>query len=143
MKLKIKLKEGAELPEFKTKGSVGCDLKAFIPKDSLTVLLPNERVKIPTGLSIQLPVGFEAQIRPRSGLSFVQGLNVILGSIDYDFRGEIGIICHNISDKEIEIENGMRIAQMVISPIIQPQFIIVDELESTDRKGGFGSTGTF
>lgn len=139
--MKIKLKEGAKMPEFKTAGSVGADLSAFIPEDSLTVLLPNERCKVPTGLSIQLPEGFEAQIRPRSGLSFMKGLNVILGTIDSDFTGEIGIICHNISDKPIEIENGMRIAQIVISPIFKPYFVLVSELETTERKGGFGSTG--
>jgi len=141
MKVKIKLKQGAEIPKFQTNGSAGCDLKAFIPNDSLTVILPNERCKVPTGLSIQLPRGFEAQIRPRSGLSLVEGLNVILGTIDSDFTQEISIICHNISDKPIEIENGMRIAQMVISPVFQPDFILVTELEKTERKGGFGSTG--
>lgn len=139
--MKIKLKEGAKMPEFKTAGSVGADLSAFIPDDSLTVLLPNERCKVPTGISIQLPEGFEAQIRPRSGLSFVLGLHVILDTIDFDYNQEISIICHNISDKPIEIPNGMRIAQMVISPIFKPDFVLVRELEKTERKGGFGSTG--
>ena len=142
MLVKIKNTSAHSLPEYQTSGSAGLDLKANI-QESIT-LSPLERVLIPTGLSIELPNGAEAQIRPRSGMAIKKGITVLNspGTIDSDYRGEIGVMLVNISNDEIIIENGERIAQMVISTYEKAEWQSVESLVETERgSGGYGSTG--
>ena len=130
------------LPSYETTGSAGLDLRAWLPEP--IELKPLERKLVPTGLFIELPAGFEAQIRPRSGLAVKKGLTLLNtpGTIDSDYRGEIKIIMVNVSDVPQIIENGERIAQMIISRYEQITWQLSTELESTDRgAGGFGHTG--
>lgn len=130
------------LPAYATSHSAGMDLMAAVSED--TVLLPGERKLIPTGLSIALPVGFEAQIRPRSGLALKNGLTVLNspGTIDADYRGEIGVILINFGQDAFTVTRGMRIAQMIIAPVVQATLYAAENLENTLRgEGGFGSTG--
>jgi dUTP pyrophosphatase len=132
-----------KLPAYATEHSAGMDLVAAI-SEPLTIET-GERVLIPTGLAIALPDGYEAQIRPRSGLALKNGVSLVNtpGTIDADYRGEIGIILINFGWEPFTIERGMRIAQMVIAPYTRAQFAEVAELPSSDRgAGGFGSTGT-
>jgi dUTP pyrophosphatase len=143
MKVKIVNQSKHELPGYETEASAGMDLRANI--NNPVVLKPLERNLIPTGLFIELPVGFEAQIRPRSGLAIKKGITLLNspGTIDADYRGEIKVILANISSEEFVINDGDRIAQMVISRHEQAEWIEVSELVETDRgSGGFGSTGT-
>ncbi len=143
MQLKIINRSRHALPAYQTEGSAGMDLRADL--DTGIELQPLERKLVSTGLFIELPVGYEAQIRPRSGLAFKHGITVLNspGTIDADYRGEIGVLLVNLSDSPFKIENGERIAQMVIAAHEQPQLIEVQELTETDRgAGGFGSTGT-
>jgi len=141
--LKIeRLENNKILPEYKTEGAAGMDLCAAIDKP--VVLKPLERKLIPTGLKIELEHGYEAQIRPRSGLSIKHGITLIncVGTIDEDYRGEVCIPLVNISDKEYTIEPNERIAQMVITKVEQAKIEVVTELTETARgEGGFGSTG--
>lgn len=141
--LKIeRLENNKILPEYKTEGAAGMDLCAAIDKP--VVLKPLERKLIPTGLKIELEHGYEAQIRPRSGLSIKHGITLIncVGTIDEDYRGEVCIPLVNISDKEYTIEPNERIAQMVIAKVEQAKIEVVTELTETARgEGGFGSTG--
>ncbi len=135
--------DGLPLPDYETAGSAGMDLCAAV--DTPVSLAPGARVLVPTGLAIALPSGYEAQIRPRSGLALKQGVTLLNtpGTIDSDYRGEIGVIMVNLGDAPVEITRGMRIAQMVIAPVIQAQWRVVEDLDETDRgAGGFGSTGT-
>ncbi len=130
------------LPSYETTGSAGLDLRAWLPEP--VELKPLERRLVPTGLFIELPAGYEAQIRPRSGLAVKKGLTLLNtpGTIDSDYRGEIKIIMVNVSDVPQIIENGERIAQMIISRYEQITWQLTNELESTDRgAGGFGHTG--
>lgn len=130
------------LPEYKTELSAGMDLKANLKED--VVLNSLERKLIPTGLFIELPAGFEAQIRPRSGFALKEGITVLNtpGTIDADYRGEIGVILVNISDKPVVIKDGERICQMVINKIELVNLIEVSQLSDTERgSGGFGHTG--
>jgi dUTP pyrophosphatase len=130
------------LPEYATLLSAGMDLRANI--DQPILLKPLERKLVPTGLFIALPAGFEAQVRPRSGLAFKKGITVLNtpGTIDADYRGEVGVILVNISSEDFTIEDGERIAQLVIAKHEQASWIEVKELTSTERGvGGFGSTG--
>lgn len=130
------------LPKYETKGSSGMDIAAHIEKE--IVIEPGDKAIIPTGFSISIPKGFEVQIRPRSGLAAKEGISVLNtpGTIDADYRGEIKVILINLGKKKFFIENGMRIAQMVVSPIIQAQFKEVEFLPETKRgESGFGSTG--
>lgn len=130
------------LPAYETAGSAGMDIRANI--NQLVEIEPFGRVLIKTGLFIELPNGFEAQIRTRSGMALKKGLSVLNspGTIDADYRGEIGVILVNISNEKKEIKDGDRIAQMVIAKIEQPKLIEVTELNETQRgAGGFGSTG--
>ena len=130
------------LPAYATAAAAGCDLQAAIAEP--VTLAPGERRLIPTGLAIALPIGFEAQIRPRSGLALKQGVTVLNspGTIDADYRGEIGVILINLGQEPVVIERGMRIAQMVIGRHETTVFAVVDDLDTTDRgSGGFGSTG--
>ncbi|MEO0572826.1 MAG: dUTP diphosphatase [Bacteroidota bacterium] len=130
------------LPHYETEASAGMDLRANI-SESIT-LQPLERVIIKTGLFIELPIGFEAQVRPRSGLAAKKGITVLNapGTIDADYRGEIGVILVNLSNDDFVIEDGERIAQMVISKHDRASWVEVKELSKTERgAGGFGSTG--
>lgn len=130
------------LPEYATEHAAGLDLKANL-KEAL-VLKPMQRQLIPTGLFIELPVGFEAQIRPRSGLAFKNGVTVLNspGTIDADYRGEVKVLLINLSDTDFVVQNGERIAQMVVAKHEQIEWYVVSELEDSKRgAGGFGSTG--
>ncbi|RNC92238.1 MAG: dUTP diphosphatase [Allomuricauda sp.] len=143
MKVNIVNKSEHPLPHYETQASAGMDLRANI-SESIT-LKPLERVIVKTGLFIELPKGLEAQVRPRSGLAAKKGITVLNspGTIDADYRGEIGVILANISSEDFTIENGERIAQLVIAKHERAEWIEVEELSSTDRgTGGFGSTGT-
>lgn len=142
MEIKIVNKSNNELPEYSTINSAGLDLRANLEND--IVLKSLERVLIPTGLYIELPVGYEAQIRPRSGLALKHGISVLNtpGTIDSDYRGEIGIILVNLSKEDFTIKNGERICQMVINKHEHIKWKLTKSLESTDRgMGGFGHTG--
>ena len=142
MKIKIINKSKHPLPEYKTKLSAGMDIRANI--NEIVTLKPLERKLIPTGLYIELPEGYEAQMRPRSGLALNEGLGLLNspGTIDADYRGEIGIIVVNLSNTMVTIKDGDRICQMVINKVEQAQLIEVDTLDETERgTGGFGHTG--
>jgi len=142
MKINIVNKLRNPLPGYSTDHSAGMDLRAFLKEPK--TLKPLERALIPTGLFIELPVGFEAQVRPRSGLALKKGLSVLNtpGTIDADYRGEIGVILINLSNEAVTIENGERICQMVIARHEQAELVQVEILNETDRgSGGFGSTG--
>ncbi len=147
MTIEVKIKQLAhgknmKLPHYATSHSAGMDLMAAIDGD--ITLKVNQRVLVPTGISIALPDGYEAQIRPRSGLAFKNGITVLNtpGTIDADYRGEIGVVLINLGDKDFVISRDMRIAQMIIAPYIQAKFNEVEDLDNTTRgKGGFGSTG--
>lgn len=140
VKVKVINKSVHRLPEYKTSMSAGMDLKANIT--DVWKLNPGERVMVPTGLHIALPEGYEAQVRPRSGLSLKNGIVAILGTIDADYRGEVGVILVNLSDQPFCINPGDRVAQMVVSEVTQVKWNEVRELEETERgSGGFGSTG--
>ena len=142
MKIKIINKSNHDLPHYETVASAGMDLRAHISEPR--ILRPLERTIIGTGLFIQLPVGYEAQVRPRSGLAAKQGITVLNapGTIDADYRGEIGVILVNLSNDEFEIKNGERIAQLVISQHARAEWEQVEVLSDTERgEGGFGSTG--
>jgi dUTP pyrophosphatase len=130
------------LPAYETAQSAGMDLPAAI--DIPLYLAPGDRAMVPTGLAIALPAGYEAQIRPRSGLAAKNGVTVLNtpGTVDADYRGEVKVILINLSDEAFEIQRGMRIAQMIISPVSRASFAEVDSLPKTSRgAGGFGSTG--
>jgi len=142
MKIKIINTSRHELPEYKTVFSAGMDVYANL--ESAVLLKPLERTLIPTGLYIEIPEGYEAQIRPRSGLCIRHGITVLNspGTIDADYRGEIGIIVINLSDQEYSIQDGERLCQMVIAKHERIEWSIVNELNETDRgSGGFGHTG--
>ena len=142
MKIKIINNSRHELPSYETLASAGMDLRANI--DSVIELKPLQRLLIPTGLFIELPVAYEAQIRPRSGLAFKNGITVLNspGTIDADYRGEIKIILVNLSEQSFTIHDGDRIAQMIISKHERAEWEVADELLNTERgTGGFGSTG--
>ena len=135
---------GLPLPKYETEGAAGLDLFAATKEDTKIIIPPRKAEMIPTGIAISVPLGYEAQIRPRSGLAAKNGITVLNspGTIDSDYRGEILVMLINHSNKDFEILRGMRIAQMVISKIEQFNLIPVDELDTTDRgKDGFGSTG--
>lgn len=142
MEVFTKLKEGALLPEYKTSGSAGADLRALIEKP--IILKPMQRCLIPTGLSVELPKGIELQVRPRSGLALKHGITVLNtpGTVDSDYRGELAVLLINLGNEDFKIENGDRIAQAVIAQAIQADFVQKDELSNTERgAGGYGSTG--
>lgn len=142
MKIKIVNKSKHSLPEYATKLSAGMDLRANI--DRTITLMPLERKLIPTGLYVELPEGYEAQIRPRSGLAIKKGITVLNspGTIDADYRGEIQVVLINLSDEPFIIDDGERICQMVISKHEQAIWEYVEELNNTERGvGGFGHTG--
>lgn len=142
MKVKIVKNNPFNLPAYETKGSAGVDLQAYVERP--IILKPMERSLVPTGLFIELPEGYEAQVRARSGLAIKHGISLVngIGTIDSDYRGEIKVILINLGDKDFTINNGDRIAQMVFIKHEQVDFELVEELEETKRgAGGFGHTG--
>jgi dUTP pyrophosphatase len=133
---------GLGLPSYATSGSAGMDLQAAV--DERVTLLPGQRAAIPTGIAVALPEGFEAQIRPRSGMAIKHGLTVVNapGTIDSDYRGEIKALMINLGQAPVTIEKGDRIAQLVVAPIVRVQWAQVEQLPSSQRgAGGFGHTG--
>ena len=142
MQIKIISKSNHELPNYETIASAGMDLRANISEP--ITLKSLERTIVKTGLFIELPIGFEAQVRPRSGLAAKKGITVLNspGTVDADYRGEIGVILVNLSQEDFVIENGERIAQLIIAKHERAEWIEVQELTETSRgEGGFGSTG--
>jgi dUTP pyrophosphatase len=136
--------EGLPLPAYQSAHAAGLDLLAAVPENAPLVLAPGKHAMVPTGLAIALPAGFEAQVRPRSGLAAKHGVTVLNapGTIDADYRGEIQVILINHSAEPFAIRRGERIAQLVIAPVVQAQLNPVDSLSDTGRgSGGFGSTG--
>ncbi|MGR3614758.1 MAG: dUTP diphosphatase [Paracoccaceae bacterium] len=146
--IRITRDDGADpsiaLPSYETPGAAGADLRANLPDGRAICLQPGERALIPTGLRVAIPVGFEVQIRPRSGLALKQGITLpnSPGTIDSDYRGPLGVILLNSGQEAFEIQHGDRIAQLVIAPVLQVEFDEVDMLDETERgSSGFGSTG--
>ena len=136
--------QGLEIPRRHSAGAAGMDLLAAVPHDALLTIAPRERMLVPTGLAISLPEGFEAQIRPRSGLALTHGVTVLNapGTIDCDYRGEIGVILVNHGSAPFEISRGDRIAQLVIAPVVAAELVEVESLGDSARGSrGFGSTG--
>lgn len=134
-----------ELPFYATEGAAGADIRASLPEKKSISIKPGQRVLIPTGLCFEIPLGFEIQVRPRSGLSLKSTLMVVNspGTIDCDYRGEVNIIIGNFGNEDYVIEHGLRIAQLVLAPVIQAKYVTANELGETKRgAGGFGSTGT-
>lgn len=140
--------EGADvelgLPAYETTGAAGADLRANFTDRQPVMLAPGARTLIPTGLRLAIPDGFEVQLRPRSGLALKHGLTLpnSPGTIDSDYRGPLGVIVQNGGNTAFEITHGMRIAQMVVAPVVQAQFALGDLDETARGTGGFGSTGT-
>ena len=136
--------EGLDLPGYETTGAAGMDLRAAVSADEPMVLSPGRRALVPTGFIFEIPQGFEAQIRPRSGLAFKNGITCLNtpGTIDSDYRGEVKVLLINLGEEEFLIERGMRIAQMVVAPVTQVRVVEVKKASDTERgAGGFGSTG--
>ena len=134
--------EGLPLPAYETEGAAGLDLRAAVAEP--VVLAPGARALIPTGLRLGLPPGYEGQVRPRSGLALKHGLTLLNtpGTIDCDYRGDVGVILINLGPEPFTIQRGDRIAQLIIAPVVQAEFEVVAELSATSRgAGGFGSTG--
>jgi dUTP pyrophosphatase len=132
------------IPRYETAGAAGLDLQAAVAADAPLTLKAGARALVPTGLMLALPKGFEAQVRPRSGLALKQGVTLVNapGTIDSDYRGEIGVILINHGQEDVLVIRGMRIAQLVIAPVIQALLVEADVLDESDRgAGGFGSTG--
>ena len=143
MKIRIINKSRHDLPHYETIASAGMDLRASLTESR--ILKPLERTIVGTGLFLELPIGTEAQVRPRSGLAAKKGITVLNapGTVDADYRGEIGVILVNLSNEDFIINNGERIAQLVITKHERAEWEMTEELSSTDRgEGGFGSTGT-
>ena len=141
--VRLMLEDGARVPVYSSVLAAGADLHAYLPEGNV-VLRPMERALIPTGIRMAIPEGYEAQVRPRSGLAAKNGITVLNtpGTIDADYRGEVKIILINLSNEDFTVKNGDRIAQMVIAPCIRAQFTEVKKLDDTQRgEGGFGSTG--
>ncbi len=137
--------EGLDLPSYETAGSAGMDLRAALPEHEPLRLKPGARALVPTGLVFELPEGFEAQIRPRSGLAFKHGITCLNtpGTIDSDYRGEVQVLLINLGEDAFDIARGMRIAQMVVAPVVQVRIEERGLASETKRgSGGFGSTGT-
>ncbi len=136
---------GLPLPAYQSAGAAGLDLVAAVAADSKIVIEPGARHLVPTGLALQLPEGFEAQVRPRSGLALVHGVTVLNapGTIDCDYRGEINVLLANFGSEPFEVSRGLRIAQLIVAPVVHATLTVVQELDGTLRgTGGFGSTGT-
>lgn len=149
MIVKLTWAEGADrsmpLPKYETTGAAGADLCANFADHGGVTLTPNVRALIPTGLCMAIAQGYEVQIRPRSGLALKHGISMVNapGTIDSDYRGPVGVILINLGDANFEVTHGMRVAQMVVAPVIQAEFTLVETLDETRRgASGFGSTGT-
>lgn len=135
---------GLDLPAYETAGSAGMDLRAAIPEGERLTLRPGKRALVPTGMIFEIPTGFEAQVRPRSGLAFKNGITCLNtpGTIDSDYRGEVQVLLINLGEEKFTIERGMRIAQMIVAPVVQAIVRQADLSTVTERGiGGFGSTG--
>ena len=142
MQVKVINHSKHDLPNYETKASAGLDIRANV--EGSIVLKPLERVLVKTGLFLEIPEGYEAQVRPRSGLALKKGITVLNspGTIDADYRGEVGVILINLSNEDFTIEDGERIAQVVFAQVEQAEWINVETLTETERgEGGFGSTG--
>lgn len=142
MEVKIINKSRNQLPKYETGASAGLDIRANL--DEPFTLQPGERTLVKTGLFMEIPIGYEAQVRPRSGLALKKGITVLNspGTIDADYRGEVGVILVNLSKNPFVIEDGDRVAQLVFAKVEQASWINTEELSSTERgEGGFGSTG--
>ncbi len=140
--IKCTAEEGAVLPVYKTEGAAGADICAYLTES--LVLKKGESAMIPTGLRFEIPLGYEVQVRPRSGLAAKNGVTVLNtpGTIDSDYRGEVKVILINLGKEDFTINNGDRIAQIIASPVIQADFTLTQTLSETERgEGGFGSTG--
>jgi dUTP pyrophosphatase len=136
--------EGLALPAYQSAHAAGLDLLAAVPEDAPVLLLPGQRALVPSGLSIALPSGYEAQVRPRSGLASRHGVTVLNapGTVDADYRGEIGVLLINHGEAAFLIKRGERIAQLIIAPAVRAELVLVSSLSATTRgSGGFGSTG--
>jgi dUTP pyrophosphatase len=137
--------EGLDLPAYETDGAAGMDLRAAVPEDRPLILLPGRRALVPTGLVMEIPHGFEGQVRPRSGLALKHGITCLNtpGTIDSDYRGEVKVLLVNLGDEDFSVARGMRVAQLVIAPVTRA---LVEERTRADHTargvGGFGSTGT-
>ena len=132
------------LPSYESAGAAGADIRANLPGQAAMTLKPGDRTLVPTGLRLEIPEGFEVQIRPRSGLALKHGITLpnSPGTIDSDYRGPLGIIVMNAGAESFTIEHGDRIAQMVVAPVVQARFEVTSDLSDTERGGqGFGSTG--
>jgi dUTP pyrophosphatase len=137
--------EGLDLPTYETPGSAGMDLRAAVEEDAPLEIAPGGRFAVPTGLIMQIPQGFEGQVRPRSGLALKSGITCLNtpGTIDSDYRGEVKVILANLGADPFTVTRGMRIAQLVIAPVVQARISLRDAVDETTRgTGGFGSTGT-
>ncbi len=133
------------LPAYATPGAAGADLRANLPDRGRVVLAPGARALIPTGLRLAIPDGYEVQVRPRSGLALKHGITLpnSPGTIDSDYRGPLGVIVQNAGAEDFAITHGMRIAQIVVAPVVAADFVVSGQLDDTDRgAGGFGSTGS-
>jgi dUTP pyrophosphatase len=136
--------DGLDLPSYETSGAAGMDLRAAVADNEPITLAPGKRALVPTGFICEIPDGYEAQVRPRSGLAFKHGITCLNtpGTIDSDYRGEVKVLLVNLGDEPFEITRGMRIAQMVIAPVTQVRVAEITESSTTTRgAGGFGSTG--
>ena len=136
--------QGLPLPAYESTGAAGMDLRAAVPDDRPILLLPGKRQLVPTGLVLEIPTGYEAQVRPRSGLAVKHGLTVLNspGTIDADYRGEIQVLLVNLGSESVAIARGMRIAQLVVAPVTRATLRETGSLDETSRgSGGFGSTG--
>jgi dUTP pyrophosphatase len=136
--------QGLDLPAYETKGAAGMDLRAAVEDSATLTIAPGKRALVPSGFIFEIPEGFEAQIRPRSGLAFKHGITCLNtpGTIDSDYRGEVKVLLINLGEEPFEITRGMRIAQMVIAPVTQVRVAEIAEISETTRgTGGFGSTG--
>lgn len=143
IQVKIVLKHGAVIPDYQTEGAAGADVYALL--DEPVIIQQAETVLIPTGIFLEIPDGYEAQIRPRSGLALKNGITFLNspGTIDSDYRGEVKIIMSNFGKEPFTVTNGMRIAQMVFNRVFRGDFIVTEDLKSTKRNdGGFGHSGT-
>lgn len=148
MQIRLIWDDGADkdvpLPAYETAGAAGADVRANFPERTPLILHPGERALIPTGMRLAIPEGYEVQVRPRSGLALKHGIGLINapGTIDSDYRGPLGVILLNTGDAPFTVEHGMRIAQLVVAPVVQVGFEIAEALDDTERgTGGFGSTG--
>jgi dUTP pyrophosphatase len=136
--------QGLDLPAYETKGAAGMDLRAAVEEGATLTIAPGKRALVPTGFILEIPEGFEAQIRPRSGLAFKHGITCLNtpGTVDSDYRGEVKVLLINLGEEPFDITRGMRIAQMVIAPVTQARVAeIADASETARGAGGFGSTG--